>query len=376
MKGRGTRTLEADDLKKVTPSATSGKTHYVIVDAIGVTRSLKTASQPLITKPTIPFKDLAMGLMMGQRDEDTVSSLAGRLARLDRQLDAADQARIAEATGGEALSEIVSGLLAAIDADAVEARAAEMAGVQQGVDPGEDMRREAQDELVSDASRVFTGELVDLLDRIRREKEQTVDHDNLDSVLRAGWDRDAAQNARTLADEFESYLREHRDQMEALTIFFDQPYRRRELTYAMVRQVLERLRADRPRLAPLHVWQAYSQLDDYKGRQPVNELAALVALIRRVSGLDETLSTYDETVRRNFQEWALKRHSGGGEKFDEQQMEWLRMIRDHVAGSFHIEREDLEMAPFDGQGGLGRMYQLFGERMDGLINELNEVLAA
>ena len=376
MKGRGTRTLEADDLKKVTPSATSGKTHYVIVDAIGVTRSLKTASQPLITKLTIPFKDLAMGLMMGQRDEDTVSSLAGRLARLDRQLDAADQARIAEATGGEALSEIVSGLLAAIDADAVEARAAEMAGVQQGVDPGEDMRREAQDELVSDASRVFTGELVDLLDRIRREKEQTVDHDNLDSVLRAGWDRDAAQNARTLADEFESYLREHRDQMEALTIFFDQPYRRRELTYAMVRQVLERLRADRPRLAPLHVWQAYSQLDDYKGRQPVNELAALVALIRRVSGLDETLSTYDETVRRNFQEWALKRHSGGGEKFDEQQMEWLRMIRDHVAGSFHIEREDLEMAPFDGQGGLGRMYQLFGERMDGLINELNEVLAA
>lgn len=376
MKGRGTRTLEADDLKKVTPSATTGKTHYVIVDAIGVTRSLKTASQPLITKPTIPFKDLAMGLMMGARDEDTVSSLAGRLARLDRQLDASDQARIAEATGGEALSEIVSGLLAAIDADTVDARAAELAGVQQGVDPGEDMRRKAQDELVSGASRVFTGELVDLLDRIRREKEQTVDHDNLDSVLGAGWDRDAAQNARTLADEFESYLREHRDQMEALTIFFDQPYRRRELTYTMIRQVLERLRADRPRLAPLHVWQAYSQLDDYKGRQPVNELAALVALIRRVAGLDESLSTYDETARRNFQEWVLKRHSGSGEKFDEQQMAWLRMIRDHVAGSFHIERGDLEMAPFDGQGGLGRMYQLFGERMDDLLGELNEVLAA
>ena len=84
MKGRGTRTLDADGLKKVTPSAATGKTHYVIVDAIGVTKSLKTASQPLITKPSVPLKDLAMGVMMGARDEDTVSSLAGRLARLEQ----------------------------------------------------------------------------------------------------------------------------------------------------------------------------------------------------------------------------------------------------------------------------------------------------
>ena len=87
MKGRGTRTFDYDNLKKVTPSAKTAKTHYVIVDAIGVTKSLKTASQPLITKPTVPLKDLAMGVMMGVRDEDTVSSLAGRLARLNKQLD-------------------------------------------------------------------------------------------------------------------------------------------------------------------------------------------------------------------------------------------------------------------------------------------------
>ena len=61
MKGRGTRTLDRDDLKKVTPSAISAKTHYVIVDAIGVTKSLKTASTPLITKLGVPLKDLAMG---------------------------------------------------------------------------------------------------------------------------------------------------------------------------------------------------------------------------------------------------------------------------------------------------------------------------
>jgi len=144
----------------------------------------------------------------------------------------------------------------------------------------------------------------------------------------------------------------------------------------MIRQVLEQLKSDRPKLAPLRVWQAYSRLDDYQGKQPTGELTALVALIRRVCGLDGKLVLYDDIVRRNFQNWILKHHSGSGEKFNEAQMEWLRMIRDHVANSFHIERDDLEMAPFDAQGGLGKLYRLFGERMDGLLDELNEVLAA
>ena len=60
----------------------------------------------------------------------------------------------------------------------------------------------------------------------------------------------------------------------------------------------------------------------------------------------------------------MTRHSGAGEKFNDEQMEWLRMIRDHVVASFHLDRDDLNMAPFDGKGGLGRMYKLFGERMD------------
>ena len=129
-------------------------------------------------------------------------------------------------------------------------------------------------------------------------------------------------------------------------------------------------------LAPIRVWNAYSQLDEYKGKQPINELTALVALIRRVCDIDKTLSTYDATVRRNFQNWMLKRRAGAGEKFNEEQMQCLQMIRDHIISSFHFERDDLEMAPFDSQGGLGKMYQLFGADMDSLIEEMNQALAA
>ncbi len=245
--------------------------------------------------------------------------------------------------------------------------------------PGDDKRQQAQQQLVSEAAKVLNGELVELvelIDAIRRDKEQTIDHDNLDSLVRAEWDKDAANNAQALTDEFANYLRSNQDNIAALTIFFSQPYRRRELSFDLIRQVLDKLKSDKPKLAPLRVWQAYRQLDDYKGAQPISELTALVALIRRVCGMDAQPSTFDDTVRRNFQNWVMKHHSGGTEKFNEEQMDWLRMIRDHVANSFHIERDDLEMSPFDGQGGLGKIYQLFGAKMDTLLDELNKVLVA
>jgi type I restriction enzyme, R subunit len=373
MKGRGTRTLDADDLRKVTPSARTAKTHYVIVDAVGVTRSVKTASEPLITRPHVSLKDLAIGVMMGARDEDTVSSLAGRLARLEKQLDHKDQARIQQAAGGLALADIVRGLIDATDPGRIEEETTKAAG---GAEPTEAQRNQVRDKLVGQAANVFTGPLIDLLDGIRREKEQTIDHDNLDTVLGAGWSGDAKENAEAMAKDFAAYLEEHRDKIEALTIFQSQPARRSEITYAMIKAVLDALKADRPKLAPLSVWRAYVLLDDYKGSDPVTELTALVALIRRVCSIDAKIAPYGDTVRRNFQAWILKRHSGAGEKFTGEQLEWLQMIRDHIATSMHIERDDFDMAPFDAKGGLGRMYQLFGANMDDVINELNEALAA
>ncbi len=376
MKGRGTRTVDHDDLKKVTPSAVSGKTHYVIVDAVGVTKSLKTASQPLITKPSVSLKDLAMAVMMGARDDDTVNSLAGRLARLDRQLNNAERERIKERAGGIELSQLVGNLLAATDTDRIDEKAREIQPAADGAEPSASACDEAREQLVGAAVSVFNGDLIETLDSIRRDKEQIIDHDNLDNVLRAEWAGDSRENAETIAQDFRQYLEDNRDEIEALTIFYAQPHRRCELTYAMIRAVFDRLKGDQPRLAPMRVWQAYALLDEYKGNQPVSELTALVALIRRVCGIDATISPYSETVRRNFQNWIMTHHSGAGEKFNKEQMQWLHMIRDHIINSFHLGRDDLEMAPFDGKGGMGQMYELFGDRMDSVIEELNEALAA
>ena len=100
-----------------------------------------------------------------------------------------------------------------------------------------------------------------------------------------------------------------------------------------------------------------------------------MALIRRACRVDEKLSPYADTVRRNFQTWIMAHHSGSSEKFTKEQMDWLHMIRDHMIDSFHIDRDDLDMSPFDAHGGLARMYQLFGQQMDIMLTDLNKALA-
>lgn len=318
-----------------------------------------------------------MGVMMGAaRDEDSVSSLAGRLARLDKQLDDKDRARISEKAGGTPLTLIVGELLNAINPDVVEQKACEIAQIPVNGNPGDDARDKARDQLVGEAAKVFNGELIELINTIRREKEQTIVVEDLDEVLKAEWAGETRANAEALVQDFADYLNQHRDQIEALTIYFQTPARRSEVTFDMIKTLLDALQQDRPKLAPLRVWQAYAHLDNYRGDNPISDLAALVALIRRVTEIDQTITPFAATVKENFKRWIFQRHSGAGEKFNEEQMTWLTLIRDHITSSFHLERDDLEMAPFDSKGGLGRMYQLFGDQMDGVIDELNRELVA
>ena len=202
MKGRGTRTLEHDELKKVSSSAKTAKTHYVIVDAIGVTKSLKTASRPPITKPSVPFKDIAMEVVMGATDADTVSSLAGRLARIERMLKPEQKEAIAEKLGGTSLNQLTKDLFHSINGEAIEQRALEITGQKEGTDPGDFAREQAQRELVTTAAKPLTGAVVNLIVETCTANLQTIDEDTLDKLVRAEWDADARERSAAFVSEF------------------------------------------------------------------------------------------------------------------------------------------------------------------------------
>lgn len=376
MKGRGTRTVSLDDLQKVTPSATYTKDHFVIVDAIGVSKSEKIITRPLERKPSVPLKDLLQAVAVGAQDEDTFTSLANRLLRLNKQMTEKEHQQLQERTGGIPLRQIARNLLDAYNPDILEEIRLKVEEIHGGEAPAviEQKVEEQHNQLLESAASVFNGELNAFIDNVRKVHEQIIDVVNMDEVTSIGWDKDQKEKAENLIRDFTHWIESHKDEITALQIFYNQPYRRRELTYQMIKDLVERLKTEKPLLAPLRVWEAYEQVEGNKGGLK-NELIALVSLVRHISGWDSSRTPYDKTVDRNFQEWVFKKQAGSL-KFTEEQMNWLRMIKDYIAGSFHIEKEDFDLSPFNAQGGLGKMWQLFGEKTDEIINELNEVLAA
>ena len=98
----------------------------------------------------------------------------------------------------------------------------------------------------------------------------------------------------------------------------------------------------------------------------------LVSLVRFSLEQENELVPFPEKVDANFKAWLAQQET----EFDEEKLHWLTMIKDHIAGNLSIETDDFEYAPFSQEGGLGKVYQLFGDELNLLLDELNEALAA
>ncbi len=378
MKGRGTRTCGLEELRTTgTPAAKFTKDHFVIIDAIGVERSQKTDSRPLERNPSISLKDLMEAVQLGKTQEDLFSSLANRLIRLDRQINDREKANFTERSGGKSIQQIAAALLNAHDPDKMEALVAQVQAEMPDAAPLDisEAVEARQKAILREAAAPFDRpEFREYVLEVRKKYDQLIDEVNLDEVLHEGFAVENNDQAQATVDDFKAWVADNRDKIVALQIFYSQPYRRRELSYQMIEDLAATLKAQKPALAPMQVWRAYERLESVKG-QAQNELVALVSLVRRAVGIDTVLTPYDQTVAKNFQQWVFQKQAGAV-KYTEQQMAWLHMIRDYVAGSFHIDREDFDLSPFNAAGGLGKFWSLFGGDMDGIIEEMNEVLAA
>ena len=379
MKGRGTRTINSDSLQLVSRTAQT-KTHFVIVDAVGVTKSQKTDSRLLERKPTVPLKDLLGAVTMGVAEEDLFTSLANRLIRLDKEVTEKEQAHIVFLSKGKTLGQMSAELLAAFDPDKIDDEAqpqlknippAEMTPAIE-----EKIRGKVQEHLIDVASSTFNGELNDYIVKVRNLHDQKIDTVNIDTVISSGFNSFTKEKAEETVKSFAEYLEQHKDEIMALSIFYNQPYNRRNLTLKMAQELLEKLKQDKPMLAPMYMWDAYCAIENVKTAQPKAELTALVSLVRHACGIDKKLVAFDSVINANFQRWILRQNAGNHTRFTPEQVEWLRMIKEHIISSYHLDLDDLDYTPFDARGGRGKMYQLFGEEMMKIIEELNEVLVA
>ncbi|WP_374594634.1 type I restriction-modification enzyme R subunit C-terminal domain-containing protein [Aquabacterium sp.] len=383
MKGRGVRSLSAEGLQRVSNSASGAKDRFVLIDAVGVEKSLKTECRPLEKKPGVPLKDLLQGVAMGSRDDDTVLSLANRLVRLARQLDDKAQARIAQASGGVPVGELGRALIAALDPDAIVQAALATAQAQGISRREEDLSPQeieaARTQRVAAACAPFDAPaLRDEIENARREREQLIDHVNLDQVTYAGFSEQAEAQARVAIQTFADYIQAHKDEIAALSFFYQQPYQRRALTFEMIEALHDHLARPPLMLTTEKLWAAYArvQAGQVKGVDRKRQLTDLVSLVRFALGLDAELKPFADEVDKRFQAWIFRHNAQRGTAFSPEQTDWLRLMKDHIASSCAISRDDFDYAELAGKGGLQKAWSVLGEDLDGLMREMNEELVA
>ena len=371
MKGRGTRTLSKDELQKVTPSATENKDHFVIVDAVGVTKSKKSDTRPLESKPSVSMKELMMNVALGAKDEKTLTSLANRVIRLNSQMTPAERKQFEEKVGATA-GTVAERLLNAFDEDVIEKQAQLKAGMEE---PDEEARKEVQKELIKQAVAPFHNpDVREYIENVRRNHDQIIDNVNIDSVIFAGFDTQQEENAERVIKTFHDFIEENKDEIVALRIIYDEAYKDRPMAIEQLKALYDKLKLKG--ITVERLWDCYAiKKPDKVKRGTIAQLTDLISIIRFEMGYTDNLTPFADKVNYNFMQWTLRRNAGAIH-FTEEQMEWLRLIKDHIAASLSILPEDLDLTPFDRKGGLMGFYDAFGDSYEEILQEMNEELVA
>jgi type I restriction enzyme R subunit len=375
MKGRGVRVVSETEMEQVNPGV-KRKTHFVIVDAVGVCERDKTDSRPLDQQRHVPIAKLLDNIALGNREPAALESLAGRLLRLDARMDEKLRAEVETVAGGHSLPELAHALLNACDPDVIEQRA--RAGKAAYEEPTDKDLAEARNQLAHEAALPIASnsELRNLLVRIQRQADQVIDVISRDAVLYAGAAEQTEQSMHELTTSFREYLEQHQAEITAPEILYRRPYRHR-LTEPMLKELENKLRQHHAAWTEDRLWDAFKAVTpaSVRGRTQAGRFADLVSLVRYALAQQPVLEPFAQSVQQRFDAW-VEQKGAAGITFTPDQRAWLELIRDHIATSLSIEKDDFEYTPFSQHGGLGRAHQLFGAELPKLLEELNEVLAA
>lgn len=366
MVGRGTRTICVDDLQKVTPSATENKDHFVIVDAVGVTKSKKSETRSLERKPTVSMKELMMNVALGDKSEDTLTSLANRISRLDKQMTDKEHKEFKKNVGTSA-RDLANNLLNAFDEDVIAEKAKSL--IMSDVPTQQDLEK-AQKELLNEATKPFYNpDNRNFIENIRRSHDQVIDTVNLDSVVYAGFDSQREENADKVITTFREFIEENKDEIIALRIIYNENYKDRPIVIEQLKSLYEKLK--KKNITVERLWDCYYiKFTNKVKRGTVAQLTDLISIIRFEIGATDELTSFADRVNANFKEWTFRKNAGYSQ-FTEEQMEWLRLIKDHIISSLSILDEDLDYTPFDHKGGLLGFYEAFGDNYKNILNEMN-----
>jgi len=373
MKGRGVRVMRNDDFMSVTPDAVA-KERFVIVDAVGVTEiEGLSETKPLEKNPTVSFEKLLKSIRFGKPTKDKLSSIAGRLARLNKKLTEEQIKEVRELTDGKDLTDFARDFVLAIDDDRTIEELKK--GKAPEYEPTEKEIKELSEKRMLDAVIPFigNGKLMERLPQIKAETEQIIDDVSLDEVITAGYSPISTERAKAVIQSFREFIEQNKNELDALQVFYAD---KNGLRWKDIKQLTEKIKTPPYTLSTEKIWQAYKQLEASKVHgNPRNKIADFVSLLKFELGKAKELEPFADTVDKRFSLWLSQQRSMGVE-FTQEQLNWLEKMKNHIAESIELTTDDFEYAPFDQIGGLGKASKVFGDKFNEIMEELSKGLVA
>ena len=207
----------------------------------------------------------------------------------------------------------------------------------------------------------------------KQRAELTIDDVSKDEVLEAGYSAEARERARQITSSFEQFIQRAQGRDHRRFSSSTAGRTTSDCASATSRRWPNAIAAPPQSWTPERLWHAYETLDQSKVRGSGQRiLTDIVSLVRFALHQEPELVPFRERVEARFAALAGAAGAARARTFTAEQRRWLELIRDHITGSFQIDRDDFDYSPFVEQGGLGKVYQVFGAELYPLMDEIEQ----
>jgi type I restriction enzyme R subunit len=307
-----------------------GKEMFRIYDAVDLYAALQpyTAMKPVVTRPSIPFAQLATELANVPdpvHQQSVIDEFVGKLQAKRRRIQGEHLQAFAD-VAGMSPADLV-GLLRQRDVAKARAFFADHPGV------------------------------AEFLDRLQiREGRVLLVSEHQDEFLGSERGYGTATRPEDYLASFRAYLEQNKNVVDALIIVTQRP---RDLTRKQLREL--KLQLDSAGYPESALRTASAQVSN-------QDIAASIIGFIRQQALGSPLLPYDQRVDR-----ALQRVLGS-QAWTQPQRQWLERIAKQVKVEVVVDRDALERGEFKTYGGFARLNRVFDGKLEQVLGTLHEEL--
>ena len=314
MKGRGVRTIGDEQLRNVTPNAHS-KDMFYLVDAVGVTEHEMVVTRPG-TEPQphmISLKELLEKITHGNVDDDYLRTLAGRLSRIYNKCNGKQRMQFAELALAD-MKDIAVNIYDTLESGLLP--------VYKDINEP-NLERKAL--VAALAHHPAAREYLLILNAGFIEILQPGE----DMLIFSGF---SLEEAGETTKAFETYVNEHKDEIEALRIIYNN--QGEPLTYAMLKELELKLKYANSKFNSTLLWNTYAIIKPelvtkFSTKEEKDALTNLIQLVRFAYNQIPRLESLYPTANSFFNLWCGKR----GRDITDTQKNILKQIINYIVSN-------------------------------------------